>query len=119
MRKRIETTFSEITAWMNKKIHAVTPQGFLLKVQLFIFAFALVLAGGYFGFIKKSNSELTEFDLQLQDTSQITSFIVESNNVKVNVKKSNFIRSVRDWIVGEMKIVLDVQGLEEVEVYKY
>jgi len=41
MRKRIETTFSEITAYFPKKIHAVTIQGFLLKVVLFIFAFSL------------------------------------------------------------------------------
>lgn len=41
MRKRIETTFSEITAFFPRKIHAVTPQGFLLKVILFIFAYTL------------------------------------------------------------------------------
>lgn len=41
MRKRIETTFSEITACFPRKIHAVTIQGFLLKVVLFIFAYAL------------------------------------------------------------------------------
>ncbi|MCB9300735.1 MAG: IS982 family transposase [Lewinellaceae bacterium] len=41
MRKRIETTFSEIAAFLPSKIHAVTIQGFLLKVVLFIFAFAL------------------------------------------------------------------------------
>lgn len=41
MRKRIETTFSEISAFFPSKIHAVTIQGFLLKVILFIFAFAL------------------------------------------------------------------------------
>lgn len=41
MRKRIETTFSEITAFFPRKIHAVTVQGFLLKVVLFIFAYAL------------------------------------------------------------------------------
>lgn len=40
-RKRIETTFSEITALFPRKIHAVTPQGFLLKIGLFIFAFTL------------------------------------------------------------------------------
>lgn len=40
-RKRIETTFSEIMALFPKKIHAVTPQGFLLKIVLFIFAFTL------------------------------------------------------------------------------
>lgn len=40
-RKRIETTFSEIAGFFPKKIHAVTPQGFLLKLVLFIFAFTL------------------------------------------------------------------------------
>lgn len=38
-RKRVETSFSEITAHFPAKIHAVTPQGFLLKIILFIFAF--------------------------------------------------------------------------------
>ena len=38
-RKRIETSFSEITTRFPAKIHAVTPQGFLLKIVLFIFAF--------------------------------------------------------------------------------
>lgn len=38
-RKRIETTFSEITTWFPKRIHAVTPQGFLLKIVLFLIAF--------------------------------------------------------------------------------
>lgn len=40
-RKRIETTFSEITARFPSKIHAVTPQGFMLKIVLFLFAFTL------------------------------------------------------------------------------
>ena len=40
-RKRIETTFSGITNFFPKKIHAVTPQGFILKIILFIFAFTL------------------------------------------------------------------------------
>lgn len=31
-RKRIETTFSGITTFFPKKIHAVTPQGFILKI---------------------------------------------------------------------------------------
>lgn len=39
MRKRIETTFSEILNLFPRKIHAVTPQGFLLKVVLFIAAY--------------------------------------------------------------------------------
>lgn len=38
-RKRIETTFSEINALLPTKIHAVTPQGFILKVTLFIIAY--------------------------------------------------------------------------------
>lgn len=41
MRKRIETTFSEIEAAFPRSIHAVTPQGFLLKIVLFIFAYTL------------------------------------------------------------------------------
>lgn len=40
-RKRIETTFSGITAFFPKKIHAVTPQGCILKLILFIFAYTL------------------------------------------------------------------------------
>ena len=38
-RKRIETTFSEITGFFPKHIHAVTPQGFLLKITLFLISF--------------------------------------------------------------------------------
>lgn len=41
MRKRIETTFSEIEAAFPRSIHAVTPKGFLLKIKLFLFAFTL------------------------------------------------------------------------------
>ena len=41
IRKKIETSFSEITGQFPKSIHAVTPQGFILKVVLFIFAFTL------------------------------------------------------------------------------
>lgn len=40
-RKRIETTFSQISAMFPKRIHAVTADGFLLKVILFIFVFTL------------------------------------------------------------------------------
>ena len=35
-RKRIETTFSQITGLFPKKIHAVTPKGFLIKTLLFL-----------------------------------------------------------------------------------
>lgn len=42
-RKRIETTFSGISNCFPKKIHAVTPQGFILKIILFIFAYTLNL----------------------------------------------------------------------------
>ena len=41
MRKRIETTFSEIEAAFPRSIHAVTPQGFLLKMVLFLFAYTI------------------------------------------------------------------------------
>ena len=41
MRKRIETAFSQITACFPKHIHAVTPQGFELKVIFFILAYAI------------------------------------------------------------------------------
>ena len=39
MRKSIETDFSQIKAKMLRNIHAVTEQGFLLKVALFVIAF--------------------------------------------------------------------------------
>lgn len=38
-RKRIEVTFSEITARFPQKIHALTPEGFILKIILFICAY--------------------------------------------------------------------------------
>ena len=41
MRKRIETVFSQITSLFPKRIHAVTLNGFLLKLSMFIIAFAL------------------------------------------------------------------------------
>ncbi|WP_181309091.1 IS982 family transposase [Rufibacter sp. XAAS-G3-1] len=41
MRKKIETTFSEITATFPRSIHAVTPEGFLLKIVLFLFAYTI------------------------------------------------------------------------------
>jgi hypothetical protein len=40
MRKHIETEFSMLKARMLRSIHAVTKQGFLLKVALFVIAFA-------------------------------------------------------------------------------
>lgn len=39
MRKRIETTISEIVELTPQSIHAVTKDGFLLKILLFVFAF--------------------------------------------------------------------------------
>ena len=41
MRKRIETSFSQIGALFPKKIHAVTAGGFELKIVCFILAFAI------------------------------------------------------------------------------
>lgn len=44
-RKGIETCFSQLTARFPKQIHAVTAQGFALKIALFIFAHTLHQAG--------------------------------------------------------------------------
>ncbi|GAA3993715.1 IS982 family transposase [Hymenobacter antarcticus] len=44
-RKSIETCFSQLTARFPKQIHAVTAQGFFLKIVLFIFVHALDQAG--------------------------------------------------------------------------
>jgi len=41
MRKRVETTFSEISTLLPKKIHAVTSYGFVLKVIMFLFSYTL------------------------------------------------------------------------------
>ena len=41
MRKRIETAFSQIKAMFPRHIHAVSFRGFLLKVSLFVIAFAI------------------------------------------------------------------------------
>jgi len=40
-RKRVETTFSQISSMFPKRIHAVTVNGFLMKVILFIFVFTI------------------------------------------------------------------------------
>jgi len=40
-RKRIETMFSQISVMFPKRIHAITAEGFLLKLVLFIFVFTL------------------------------------------------------------------------------
>ncbi len=39
MRKVIENTFSQITRWFPKRIHATSINGFLLKLKLFIWSF--------------------------------------------------------------------------------
>jgi len=41
-RRRIETTFSTLTEWMGRRLHAVTPQGFELKIGLTILAYAIL-----------------------------------------------------------------------------
>ena len=41
VRKTVETTFSEITDQIGRRIHAVTQRGFELKVFLFVLAFAI------------------------------------------------------------------------------
>lgn len=42
VRKRIETTFSQVTARLGRKIHAVIPAGFELKIRLVFAAYAIV-----------------------------------------------------------------------------
>jgi hypothetical protein len=41
-RKRVETTFSQLTERLARSIHAVTPRGFELKVFLTVLVFSLV-----------------------------------------------------------------------------
>jgi hypothetical protein len=41
LRKRIETTFSQLTSMLPRKIHAVTKKGFLLKLIIFIISFSI------------------------------------------------------------------------------
>gem|GEM_PF-3841034 len=40
LRQGIETTFSQVTALFPKPIHAVTAQGFILKIVCFLLAFS-------------------------------------------------------------------------------
>ena len=40
-RKRIETTFSTITEWLGRRLHAVTPQGWERKIFVTVLAYAL------------------------------------------------------------------------------
>jgi transposase len=42
-RRQIETTFSTITDWMGKRLRAVTPRGFELKIGLTILAYAILV----------------------------------------------------------------------------
>jgi len=39
MRKRVETTISEIKGLFLRQLHSVTSKGWLLKITLFIFSF--------------------------------------------------------------------------------
>lgn len=41
LRKRIETTFSQLTSMLPRKIHAVTKNGFLLKLVIFIVSYSI------------------------------------------------------------------------------
>ncbi len=41
IRKYIETVFSGVTGLFSKKIHAVTPRGFELKIVWFLLAFSV------------------------------------------------------------------------------
>ncbi len=41
IRKRVETTFSRLTNWLPRHIHAVTQRGFVLKLVCFLVAFSI------------------------------------------------------------------------------
>ena len=41
LRKRIETTFSQLTSMFPRKIHAITRKGFILKLVIFIVSFSI------------------------------------------------------------------------------
>jgi hypothetical protein len=41
IRHYIETVFSRLSAWFSRKIHAVTPRGFELKIVCFLLAFSI------------------------------------------------------------------------------
>ena len=41
IRKKIESTFSRISSWLPKHIHAVTDRGFVLKLMMLIAAFSI------------------------------------------------------------------------------
>ena len=41
IRKKIESTFSRISSWLPKHIHAVTDRGFVLKLMMLIPAFSI------------------------------------------------------------------------------
>jgi transposase len=41
LRKRVETTFSRLTNWFPRHIHAVTRRGFMLKLVCFLVAFSM------------------------------------------------------------------------------
>lgn len=40
-RKKVETVFSQLTALLPRKIHAITKEGFILKIVVFLVAFCL------------------------------------------------------------------------------
>jgi IS5 family transposase len=41
-RKRIETTFSTVTQWLGRRLHAVTPEGWERKIFLTVIAYAIL-----------------------------------------------------------------------------
>lgn len=41
IRKKIETSFSEMVSWLPRRIHAVTNKGFILKLMMLITAFSM------------------------------------------------------------------------------
>ena len=49
IRKKIESTFSRISSWLPKHIHAVTDRGFVLKLMMLIPAFSITFWGSNLG----------------------------------------------------------------------
>ncbi|NJO91253.1 MAG: hypothetical protein HC831_21525 [Chloroflexia bacterium] len=62
---------------------------------ILVFVLLLILVSIYFALFN-NNSELTEFDLQLQDTSQITSFLVQAKGIEINIEKKS-----EGWMVNQ------------------
>jgi hypothetical protein len=84
---------------LNLQVEFSCPNIRLLKMKkqniILLLVLLLISVSAYFAFFK-NNSELTEFDLRIQDTSQVTSFTVESKSIKVILEKKS-----ENWMVNK------------------